>query len=169
VSRAARDDEFLAFAHASAGRLQQAAYLMCRDWHLSQDLTQATLAKVYVAWARIGRGGGDRYAYARTVLMRQFLDHRRLRSSGEVATGAVELPPARFAPDPTTRLTLLQALASLPVRDRAILVLRYWEDQSVAATAEALGVSADLVRTRSVRALAVLRDRLGTDLEVLLS
>jgi RNA polymerase sigma-70 factor (sigma-E family) len=164
-----RDDEFLAFAHASAGRLQQAAYLMCRDWHLAQDLTQATLTKVYVAWARIGRGGGDRYAYARTVLMRQFLDHRRLRSSGEVATAAVEPPGAPSSADPATRLTLLQALATLPVRDRAILVLRYWEDQSVAATAEALGISADLVRTRTVRALAVLRKRLGADLELLLS
>ena len=67
-----RDDEFLAFAQASAPRLQQAAYLMCRDWHLAQDLTQATLTRVYLAWGRIDRAGADRYAYARTVLMRQF-------------------------------------------------------------------------------------------------
>jgi RNA polymerase sigma factor (sigma-70 family) len=60
-----------------------------------------------------------------------------------------------------------EALATLSVRDRAIVVLRYWEDQSVAATAEALGVSAEMVRTRSVRALARLRERLGTDVELL--
>jgi len=164
-----RDDEFVAFAHASAQRLQQAAYLMCRDWHLAQDLTQATLTKVYLAWARIGPTG-DRYAYARTVLMRQFLDHRRLRSSGELtAEHLSEGSRAPSAADPTTRLTLLQALATLPARDRAIVVLRYWEDQSVAATAEALGITAEVVRTRSVRALARLRGRLGTDVELLLS
>jgi RNA polymerase sigma factor (sigma-70 family) len=162
-----RDEEFLAFAHAGAHRLQQAAYLMCRDWYLAQDLTQATLTKVYLAWGRIGRGGGDRYAYARTVLMRQFLDHRRLRSSAEVAIEPAEIAPTVNGHDPTTRLTLLQALAKLPVRDRAILVLRYWEDQSVAATADALGITAELVRTRSVRALAQLRARLGADIELL--
>jgi RNA polymerase sigma factor (sigma-70 family) len=164
-----RDEEFLDFARECAHRLQQAGYLMCRDWHLAQDLTQATLTRVYLAWARIGRTGADRYAYARTVLMRQFLDHRRLRSSDEVSLASVE--PARTAtgPDPSTRLTLLQALATLPVRDRAILVLRYWEDQSVAATSETLGLSPDLVRTRSVRALAQLRERLGEDVELLQS
>ena len=60
-----------------------------------------------------------------------------------------------------------EALATLSVRDRAIVVLRYWEVQSVAATAEALGVSAEMVRTRSARALARLRERLGTDVELL--
>jgi RNA polymerase sigma factor (sigma-70 family) len=163
-----RDDEFLAFAQASAPRLQQAAYLMCRDWHLAQDLTQATLTRVYLAWSRIGRAGADRYAYARTVLIRQFLDHRRLRSSSETATGVapeqIDAVRATAPDDPTTRLTVLAALALLPVRDRAILVLRYWEDQSVAVTAQTLSISAELVRTRSLRALAVLREHLGADL-----
>lgn len=162
-----RDDEFLAFAQASAPRLQQAAYLMCRDWHLAQDLTQTTLTRVFLSWGRIGRAGADRYAYARTVLMRQFLDHRRLRSSTEMATAQVDPARAAVPDDPTTRLTVLAALALLPVRDRAILVLRYWEDQSVAVTAQTLGISAELVRTRSLRALAQLRERLGTDLEQL--
>ena len=63
----------------------------------------------------------------------------------------------------------MQALSLLPVRDRAILVLRYWEDQSVAATAQTLGITMDLVRTRSVRALALLRARLGAELEQLRS
>jgi RNA polymerase sigma-70 factor (sigma-E family) len=169
VTRGGRDEEFLAFARECTHRLQQAAYLMCRDWHLAQDLTQATLTKVYLAWTRIGRTGGDRYAYARTVLMRQFVDHRRRRSSGEVATEQVDVNAVGTDDDPATRLTLLGALAALPVRDRAILVLRYWEDQSVAATAETLGITAEMVRTRSVRALARLRECLGADAELLLS
>jgi Sigma-70, region 4 len=84
--------------------------------------------------------------------MRQFLDHRRRRSSAEVRAEVRAEDVDAFsatgpAPDPTTRLTLLQALATLPVRDRAIVVLRYWEDQSVAATAEALDITPELVRT----------------------
>ena len=81
MERAARDAEFVEFATASARRLSQAAYLMCRDWHLAQDLTQSALTKVYLAWSRIGRDGGDRYAYARTVLLRLVLD---IRSTGRV-------------------------------------------------------------------------------------
>lgn len=159
MERAARDAEFVEFATASARRLSQAAYLMCRDWHLAQDLTQSALTKVYLAWSRIGRDGGDRYAYARTVLLRLVLDHKRLRRSTEIAVDRVPEVEQVIEP-PETRITLLRALMLLPSRDRAIVVLRYWEDQSVQATAEALGISEDMVRARSRRALGVLRQYL---------
>ncbi|GAA1817537.1 hypothetical protein GCM10009682_42970 [Luedemannella flava] len=168
--RGKRDDEadFVAFAKASAHRLEQAAYLMCRDWHLAQDLTQATLIKIYLTWARTGRAGDDRYPYARTVLLRLLLDHKRLRRSSEVVADTNAWPPGiAEEPEPATRITLLSALGTLPPRDRAIVVLRYWEDQSVAATAEALGIREEVVRTRSARALATLRTRLGTDPDLL--
>jgi RNA polymerase sigma-70 factor (sigma-E family) len=160
------EDEFVEFARASASRLQQAAYLMCRNWHLAQDVTQTALTKVYLAWRRVGRDGGDPYAYARTVLLRVLLDHKRLKRSGEVATETTR-ETATEQSDPATRLTLLAALSVLAPRDRAIVVLRYWEDQSVELTAEVLGLSPAVVRSRSVRALSTLRGHLGADKDAL--
>ena len=61
------------------------------------------------------------------------------------------------------QLTLLQALARLPVRDRAIVVLRHWEDHSVETVAEILGVSTSVVKMQSMRALTRLRELLGED------
>ncbi|WP_035794137.1 SigE family RNA polymerase sigma factor [Kitasatospora mediocidica] len=163
-----KEAEFTAFAEGGATRLRQIAYLMCRDWHLAQDLTQTTLTKMYVAWPRITRRDTDPFLYARKVLLNSLLDHRRLRSSGEVATD--KLPEQPDTPDATAvRLTLLDALAQLPRRDRAILLLRHWEDHSVEVTAEILGVSTSIVKTQSMRALAVLRSHLGEDREVLFS
>ncbi|AUG75054.1 RNA polymerase sigma24 factor [Kitasatospora sp. MMS16-BH015] len=156
--------EFTAFAEAAATRLRQIAYLMCRDWHLAQDLTQTTLTKLYVAWPRITRRDTEPFGYARKVLLNSLLDHKRLRSSTELAT---DLIPER-GPDTRcstasadVRLTLVDALGLLPPRDRAIVLLRYWEDHSVEATAEILGISVSVVKTQSMRSLAQLRERLG--------
>ncbi|GAA2743889.1 MULTISPECIES: SigE family RNA polymerase sigma factor [Kitasatospora] len=163
-----RDDaDFTAFAEAGAGRLRQIAFLMCRDWHLAQDLTQTTLTKMYVAWKRINRRDGDPFVYARKVLLNSLLDHRRLRSSGELATAALPEGPAPGRDTTAVRLTLLDALTLLPERDRAIVVLRYWEDHSVETTAEILGVSTAIVKSQSMRSLAVLRAHLGSDREML--
>ncbi|MDH6113291.1 RNA polymerase sigma-70 factor (sigma-E family) [Kitasatospora sp. MAP12-15] len=160
--------EFTAFAEGGATRLRQIAYLMCRDWHLAQDLTQTTLTKMYVAWPRITRRDSDPFVYARKVLLNTLLDHKRLRSTGEVATD--QLPERPDTPDATAvRLTLLEALATLPNRDRAILLLRHWEDHSVETTAEILGISTSVVKTQSMRALAVLRAHLGEDRALLFS
>ncbi|MDH6577396.1 SigE family RNA polymerase sigma factor [Kitasatospora sp. MAP5-34] len=162
-----RDEaDFTAFAEAGAIRLRQIAYLMCRDWHLAQDLTQTTLTKMYVAWDRIARKDGDPFVYARKVLLNSLVDHRRLRSTGEVATD--RLPDRPSSTDTTAvRLTLLEALALLPERDRAIVLMRYWEDHSVETTAEILGVSRSVVKMQSMRALSALRAHLGADRELM--
>ncbi|MEU9129653.1 sigma-70 family RNA polymerase sigma factor [Kitasatospora sp. NPDC048540] len=164
-----RDDaEFTAFAEAAAVRLRQIAYLMCRDWHLAQDLTQTTLTKLYVAWHRVNHKDGDPFLYARRILLNSLLDHRRRRSSTELA--ADRLPDLPRTADPTdVRLTLLGALALLPRRSRAIVILRYWEDHSVAVTAEILGVNESVVKSQSMRALATLREHLGEDRELFFS
>ncbi|MER5641328.1 SigE family RNA polymerase sigma factor [Kitasatospora sp. NPDC002227] len=161
-----REEEFTAFAEAGAVRLRQIAYLMCRDWHLAQDLTQTTLTKMYLAWPRITRRDLDPFGYARKVLLNSLLDHKRLRSSGEVAVDRI---PDRI-PDTVhesvsadIRLTLVDALALLSPRDRAIVLLRYWEDHSIEATAEMVGVSISVVKTQSLRALNTLRAHLGED------
>lgn len=152
--------EFEEFAHARGGALFRSALLLCGDWHLAEDLTQNALARIYASWARVRRADSPE-AYARGVLMRCFLSHRRLKRSGErPALG--ELPErATTETDPTLRVTLLGALAQLPPRDRAVLVLRYWEDRSVEETAAELHVSAGAVRSQSLRALGRLRAALG--------
>lgn len=161
TSADASDEEFVAFAEAAAPRLRRTAYLMCRDWHLAQDFTQTALAKMYAAWSRVVRADNID-AYSRKVLLRVVLDHRRRLSGQELVVPglAVDSDPAR-PEQPALRLTMIDALGCLPPRDRAIVVLRYWEDQSVETVAETLGVSVSVVKTQSRRSLARLRELLG--------
>ena len=161
--RLAQDEEFTAFVAATAPGLRRTAYLMTRDWHLAQDLTQIALAKMYSAWPRLWKTA-NLPAYARKVLLNALFDQRRRRSDGELVVA--DLPDrAGRRPDDGAELqvALLDALASLPVRDQAIVVLRHWEDQSVETVAEILGVSVSVVKMQNMRSLARLRAILGED------
>lgn len=154
------DGEFVAFVQRSGSRLCDTAFWLCRDWGLAQDLTQTALIKVYLSWRRIKHD--DPYRYSKQVLLRTYLDHKRLKRSAEVQTANV--PDRPTAADATElRVTLLDALGHLSPRDRAIVVLRYWEDHSVQTVAEMLGVSPGVVKMASMRALASLRALLGED------
>jgi RNA polymerase sigma-70 factor (sigma-E family) len=154
------DGEFVAFVQRSGDRLCETAFWLCRDWSLAQDLTQTALIKVYLSWRRIKHD--DPYRYGKQVLLRTYLDHKRLKSSAEVRTAAVPDRPA--AADATElRITLLDALGQLSPRDRAIVVLRYWEDHSVQTVAELLNLSPGVVKVQSMRALASLRALLGEE------
>ncbi|UUW88271.1 SigE family RNA polymerase sigma factor [Pimelobacter simplex] len=150
-------EEFTAFVRSSGTQLHQAAMLLTGDHHLAEDLTQATYAKVFVHWRRVQTADSP-LAYARTTLLNTFLSHRRLRRNSERPS---DLTDADLSPppgaDPGTRVDLLAALAGLPPLDRAVVVLRYWEDRSVADTATDLGISESAVRTRARRALLRLR------------
>lgn len=154
------DGEFVAFVERWGSRLCDTAFWLCGDWGLAQDLTQITFIKAYLSWRRIRRD--DPYPYCKQVLVRTYLDHKRLKSSAEVQTAIV--PDRPVAADVAElRLTLLDALRHLSPRDRAIVVLRYWEDHSVQTVSELLGLSPGVVKTQSMRALATLRDLLGDD------
>ncbi|GAA4713692.1 SigE family RNA polymerase sigma factor [Nocardioides conyzicola] len=156
-------EEFTEFVRATAPRLHRAALLLTGDHHLTDDLTQATYARVYASWRRVSRAD-DPLAYARRTLLNTYFSHRRLRRNSELPADPTLGPePSVPEDDPTTRLDLLDALATLPPADRAVLVLRYWEDRSVAETAHDLGISEGAVRTRSLRALQRLRPLLGAD------
>ncbi|MFF9816243.1 SigE family RNA polymerase sigma factor [Streptomyces sp. NPDC014006] len=161
--RQARAEDYAEFAAVRAGHLYRSACLFTAgDTHLAEDLVQETLGRIYVRWGRVCRADNPA-AYAQTVLTRTFLAHQRRRSSGERVTAAVPETPYA-AGDTPLRLTLLDALAQLPAKDRAVVVLRYWEDRSVQETAVVLGASPASVRTRCVRALARLRELLGEDI-----
>lgn len=164
MRRARRDEAYLEFATVRGGHLFRSACLLTSgDTHLAEDLTQETLGRMYALWGRVSRIDNPA-AYAQTVLVRTFLSQQRRRSASERPVG--ELPDGVGAPgaEPELRMTLLQALGRLAPKDRAVIVLRYWEDRSVEETADAMNVSSAAVRTRSVRALAKLREQLGGSL-----
>jgi RNA polymerase sigma-70 factor (sigma-E family) len=149
---------FVEFAQSSRARLRRTAYLMCGDWDQASDHVQEGLIRVYVAWPRLDRAGRE-YAYARKAVVSAFLDHRRRRSSSEVPTEADAGVPARVdvAEAVVAREALMRALADLPPRQRACVVLRYFEDLTVADTAAALGCSEGTVKSQTSRALDSLR------------
>jgi RNA polymerase sigma-70 factor (sigma-E family) len=161
-AKAARDEEFTAFVESAATRLRRSAYLMCRDWHLAQDLTQHTFTKMYAAWDRI-RAGANLEGYSRRVLMNLVFDQQRRRSGSEIVLAELPDHPDAAAGTPELRLALVDALAQLTVEDRAVLVLRHAEDHGVDTVAAILGVSVSVVKMRNARALARLRSLLGED------
>ncbi|MFD9789681.1 SigE family RNA polymerase sigma factor [Streptomyces sp. NPDC059070] len=160
-SKQARQDAFMEFASGRTNQLFRSACLLTSgDVHLAEDLTQETLGKMYALWGRMSRVDNPA-AYAQTILVRTFLTHRRRRSATERPIGELPDHPVTTGDDPALRLALLDALARLAPKDRAVVVLRYWEDRTVEETADAMHVSSAAVRTRSVRALAKLREHLG--------
>ncbi|MFJ5232054.1 SigE family RNA polymerase sigma factor [Kitasatospora sp. NPDC088391] len=156
--------EFEEFARSRGTALFRTALLLCGDWHLAEDLTQTALARIYASWGKV-RDADSPAAYARTVLVRCYLSHRRLRRSTELPV--LDLVPEQAAADhdPALRVALLGALAELPPKDRAVLVLRYWEDRSVEETAAELQLTPGTVRVRALRALNKLRGRLSPHLD----
>ena len=149
---------FVEFAQGARGRLRRSAYLLCGDWDQASDFVQEGLIRVYVAWPRLHRAGGE-LAYARKAVVSAFLDHARRRSSTEVPTEPDPNRPSTqdLASAVTTREMLMTALAGLPPRQRACVVLRYFEDLSVEDTAALLGCTEGTVKSQTSRALFSLR------------
>ncbi|GGS03406.1 SigE family RNA polymerase sigma factor [Streptomyces nojiriensis] len=161
--KSAQEDAYLEFVTARAKAMYRSAYVLAAgDTHLAEDLVQETLGRMYVHWKRVARADNP-VAYAQTVLVRTFLSLRRRRSTGERPLGMVP-DRATSGPDTALRLALLDALAQLPPRDRAVLLLRYWEDRSIEETAQMLRLSSSAVRSQGTRALGRLRALLGDSL-----
>ncbi|MFI5694708.1 SigE family RNA polymerase sigma factor [Kribbella sp. NPDC051586] len=152
-----RDAAFEAYFAARSDAMRGTAYLLCGDWHRAEDLVQQTFTKIYLAWRRIQRHE-VMDSYTRQTLIRTFLSERR---RGWFRYESVELPaadPAAASAGPAEeRLVLLEALGKVPPRQRAVLVLRYWEDQSVEQTAALLDCSTGTVKSQAARGLATLR------------
>lgn len=158
-------EAYVEFASAASNRLLQTAMLLTTDRHLAEDLVQETLGKLYASWHKM-TNVSNQHAYARTTLVNTYISHRRWRGSSEYPTEVMPEQPG-VATDLPLRLTLLDGLARLEPKDRAVLVLRYWDDLTVEQTAHELGLTLGAVRNRSMRALAKLRDVLGEDLRAL--
>lgn len=144
------------FAAARGDALLRFAYLLCGDAHLAEDLVQNVLSRAFPRWDRVAAAAHPE-AYVKKMLVNEHLSWRRRLSSREVVRDA--LPDAPVAADDAVvhRDAAWRLLATLPRRQRAVLVLRYYEDLSDAAIAEVLGCSAGAVRAYASRALATLR------------
>jgi RNA polymerase sigma-70 factor (sigma-E family) len=150
-------EEFVEFATAAAPRLRRTAFLLCGDWHMAEDLAQTTLTKLFVSWRRIKRQEAV-FSYASRTLVNTYIADRRRRKASELITDSL---PEVTAPAPAgaaeTRLVVMAALATLPPRARAVVVLRYWADMSVEEVAGTLGCSAGTVKSQCSRALDKLK------------
>lgn len=154
MRRERRESEFTAFYAARRLPLRRTAYLVVRDWHTAEDLTQQSMVKLYAAWPRIRSETVD--AFARRVVVNECLSHLRRRRDLPV-----DQVPDRGQHDPGSPvLDLGAALDLLPPRQRAVIALRFLDDLPVADVAAALGVSDGTVKSQTSRALATLRSHL---------
>jgi RNA polymerase sigma-70 factor (sigma-E family) len=149
------DGEFAAFASVRYAALVRAGYLLTADRWAAEDLVQAALLRAYPAWQR---GAPDHpEAYVRKIMVRLAIRAARRKRVREVPLDAAA-DRAVDSPERIDRQDLQQALLSLAVPQRAVLVLRYLEGLSEADTAHALGCSVGTVKSRASRALAALRE-----------
>ncbi|MGW1030245.1 SigE family RNA polymerase sigma factor [Streptomyces sp. NPDC002577] len=156
--QANQEAEFQDFVRARWSRLVRTAYLLTGDVHHAEDLTQTALAKAYRSWRRVSRSDSPE-AYVRRMLVSCNSDRFRKRRVTEALTAA---PPEVAGRDEAVswadeRSALLAALAELPPRQRAVVVMRYWEDLSEAEVAEVLGCSPGTVKSQASKGLAKLR------------
>jgi RNA polymerase sigma-70 factor (sigma-E family) len=160
--RDGRAEDFVTYASSRRRYLRRAAYLMCGDWHLADDLVQTALIKLYVAWPRI-RTDGAQDAYARRIIVRAYLDERRRpwRRERIGLDGDDRAAPDRISTEDGD--ALLTALKTLPDRQRTTIVLRFWCGLSVDEVAGEMGCSVGTVKSQTARAMVGLRNILSAD------
>jgi RNA polymerase sigma-70 factor (sigma-E family) len=147
--------DFAEFVTASSGRLLRTAFLLTGNRHDAEDLVQSAYARLFPRWVRIS-AMEQPYAYARRVLVTQHISQSRRRRLRELL---VRVPPdvAEAPVDRDDELVIRAAVAALPSRQRAVFVLRYWEDLPEAEIAAVLGCSRGTVKSQAAKALASLR------------
>ena len=160
---AAGVDSYTDFVTASGAALQRTAFLLVGDWGRAEDLLQTVLLKTLRHWGRVSQGSPE--AYVRAALAREAVSSARRAWRGEAPTQAPPDSGQDRWEAVDDRITMLAALARLPPRQRAVIVLRYHEDLTEVATAQALGVSLGTVKSQTSKALAQLRVRATTTLE----
>lgn len=164
MAKADGEAEFTAFVAARQQQLLHAAVLMAGDFHAAQDLLQEALVKLADRWESVSRGA--EYSWVRRTLYRDSVSRwrrtrrERLHAAPEEALGRV----ADVSYDPLGQWAagaeIRQALQQLPPKQRAVMVLRYFEDLSEAQIAETLGVSTGTVKSQASAAATKLRDLL---------
>jgi RNA polymerase sigma-70 factor (sigma-E family) len=159
MTRPPSDEEFAELVHACWASLYRTAYLMLGDAGDAEDLVQTALAKTYANWRRV-RSVEAAPGYARTTLVNTAASWFRKKGWRNERPTEV-LPEPAHEPDLSNRPAIMDALLLLPPRQRAVVVLRYYEDLSVAQVAHALDVTEGTVKSQTSEALSKLRALLG--------
>lgn len=151
-----QEQDYLVYVRARSPWLRRVAYLLTHDWHRADDLVQGTITQLYVSWGRAS-AADNIDGYVRRTLVNEFLGERRSRWGARLVLWSRAPEVEAVSPDVATRLTVRAALARIPPRQRAVLVLRYYVDLSVAETAAALDCSTGNVKSLTSHGLAALR------------
>jgi RNA polymerase sigma-70 factor (sigma-E family) len=155
------DDDFAEFVGARWTSLYRLAYLLTASRAGAEDLLQTTLEKAYVKWGRIGRMDFPE-AYVRRMLANTLVSGRRRAWIGELPTQDLPERSGDFSDIPVLdRAVLWPLVCALPTRQRAVIVLRYYEDLSEAEIAHALGCAPGTVKSQASAAVAALRRALA--------
>ena len=147
--------DFATWVDARRGALWRSAWLLTGDTHRAEDLVQTALAKVWPRWSRV-LAGGDPEPYVRRVMYTTYVTWWRRRWNAEEPT-VIRSDAATPEQDVDLQRDLARALATLPRGQRAVVVLRFFDDLTEAQTAQVLGCSVSSVKTQTSRALAKLR------------
>jgi RNA polymerase sigma-70 factor (sigma-E family) len=158
-----RDQEFHDFVIANGPGLLRAAFLLTGDRGHAEDLAQQTLMRSYLAWDRVA-AADDPSAYTKRILYRTFGRIHRRRTVPETLTAPVDVGQRDQADETGDRDQLRRALRELTPRQRAVVVLRFFDDLSVESTARILGCSVGTVKSQTAKALS--RLRLSSQLDV---
>jgi RNA polymerase sigma-70 factor (sigma-E family) len=158
---AAKDADYIAYVEARLAWLRRIAYLLCHDSHSADDLVQATVTRLFAFWPRAARVD-NLDGYVRTILVRVFLSEQRTPWFRHVYLPGFQVEGAAAAPDQDAVLDVREALNTLPPRQRATLVLRFYCDLDVEQVANLLGCSTGTVKSQTSKGLAALRQRLGS-------
>src|SRR6266545_953410 len=151
-------EEFDSFVRGRTPALLRSAYLLTGDQHLAEDLVQSALARTHRAWSRLHASGNAEAYTRRTMYHLQVSWWRRGRVAESYPGELPEKGAERDQHDATdTRLVLRAALLKLSSRQRAVLVLRFFEDRTETESAELLGVTVGTVKSQTAKALARLR------------
>lgn len=152
------DAEFQAYMAARWPVLVRTAFLLTGDRFLAEDLAQTALTRVYASWRRVRRAD-DVDAYVRRVLVNANSGRFRKRRVDEHLVPVPQDGRSHVPHEPIAqRSALMAALAELPPRQRAVVVLRYWEDLSEREVATVLGCAVGTVKSQAAKALARLRN-----------
>jgi len=154
-----RDAEFTDFVATRMMALRRIAYLLCQDWHRADDLVQVAITKLYVNWHRASVMDHTE-AYVRTILVREYLSERRSGWARRVSLDGVLPELAASQPDRDVGLDINAALAGLPPRQRATIVLRFYCDLTVEQVAHVLGCTPGTVKSQTAKGLGALRHAL---------
>lgn len=158
-----REREFTDYVMTNRPRLLRTARLLVAgDEQAAEDLVQTTLTRLYVHWPRVRRADNPG-SYGLKALSNAFLDERRRAHHKRELLADVRPEPSHRDEGPELRHVVLAALAELPDRQRAVVVLRHWLDLDVATTAGLLGCSTGTVKSQNSKALEHLRKHLDTE------